>query len=151
MSHASHYRMPISLGMIFFIPVSEITQVTVSYYDQTKYEDKLLVWIAILLSVIFNGYIVSSKMATNQKVHLEECLMKRLLPFIKKYSNDWYVFWPDMASSHYARSVQTWLQNNKIPYISKTMNIANVSEIQLQILGDFSNEMCTRMFGKHKI
>ena len=33
-----------------------------------------------------------------------------------------------MTSSHYANSVQTWLQN-KIPDIPKTINIANVPEI----------------------
>ena len=69
-------------------------------------------------------------MTVNQKVNLEGCLIKRLLPFIKKHhSNDWYVFWPDMTSSHYANSVQTCFQNNKILYIPKTMNVANVPEI----------------------
>ena len=61
----------------------------------------------------------------------EECLIKRFFPFTKKHhSSDRHVFWSDMASSHYASSVQTWLQNNKILYISKTMNVANVLEIR---------------------
>ena len=96
---------------------------SVRYYDQAKYEDKILVWVAILPSGFSNCYVVPSKMAVNQKVYLEDCLIKQLLPFIKKHhSDDWYVFWPDMVSSHYANSVQTWLLNKKIMYIPKTIS-----------------------------
>ena len=35
-----------------------------------------------------------------------------------------------MASSHYANSVQTWLMNHKIPFVPKSMNVANVPEIR---------------------
>ena len=70
-------------------------------------------------------------MAVNQKVYLEGCLKKRMLPFIKKYHKGGkYVFWPDMASSHYANSVQEWLVKQKIPFIPKSMNVANVPEIR---------------------
>ena len=61
------------------------------YYDQAKYEDKLLIWVAISPTFPFlhfgisNCYIVPSKMALNQKVYLEECLITQLLPFIKKH------------------------------------------------------------------
>ena len=67
-------------------------------------------------------------MAVNQKVYLEECLIKQLLPFIKKHHSMIGMYF-DMASSHYANLVQTWLQNNKILYIPKTMSAANVPEI----------------------
>ena len=33
-----------------------------------------------------------------------------------------------MASSHYANSVQKWLKDNKIQFIPKSMNVANVPE-----------------------
>ena len=76
--------MPICLGMIFFIPVTKIRQMRVSN-DQAKYKDKLLVGVAISHSGISNCYIVPSKMVVNQKVYLEECLIKQLLSFTKKH------------------------------------------------------------------
>ena len=77
-----------------------MTNDSVKYYDKAKYEAKLLVWVAISPAGISECFIVPSKMAVTQKVYLEECLVKRLLPFIKKYHrDDQYVFWPDMASS----------------------------------------------------
>ena len=79
-------------------------------------------------SGISNCYIVPSKMAVNQKVYLEECLIKQLLSFIKKHHSMIGMYF-DMAPSHYANLVQTWLQNNKILYIPKTMSAANVPEI----------------------
>ena len=101
------------------------------YYDKAKYEAKILVWVAISPAGISSSFILPSKMAINQEVYLEECLKKRLLPFVKKYhSTGNYVFWPDLASSHYANSVQEWLVESKIPYIPKKMNIANVPEIR---------------------
>ena len=37
-----------------------------------------------------------------------------------------YVFWPDLASSHYAHSVQDYLKSKGIPLIPKTINPVNV-------------------------
>ncbi len=48
------------------------------------------------------------------------------MPFIKKHSN--YIFWPDLASSHYANSVLNYLRKQKINFVEKTENPANVPE-----------------------
>ena len=95
---------------IFYSNNRNITANDVKYYDKAKYEPKLLVWVAISPAGISDFYIVPSKMAINQEIYLEECLKKRLLPFINKHHRGGkYVFWPDMASSHYANTVQNWL------------------------------------------
>ena len=58
-------------------------------------------------------YMRPSGMAINQDVYLTECIQKRLVPFIQNNNrHDQYVFWPDMASSHYAASVTKWMDNN---------------------------------------
>ena len=75
-----------------------MTEDSVKYHVKAQYEDKLLVWFAISLDRMSKSYIVPSKMAVNQKVYLEACLVKRLLPIIQNYhSTDQYVFWTDMA------------------------------------------------------
>jgi len=48
------------------------------------------------------------------------------MPFIRKHSN--YIFWPDFASSHYANSVLNYLREQKIKFVEKTENPANVPE-----------------------
>ena len=60
---------------------------------------------------------------------MNECLIKRLVPFIQKYyKNDKYVFWPDLATSHTANSVTKWLNDNHVNFVPKHMNPANVPE-----------------------
>lgn len=48
-------------------------------------------------------------------------------PFLSsKYRGGGYVFWPDLASSHYAHSVQDYLTSKGIPYVPRDINPANV-------------------------
>ena len=62
-------------------------------------------------------------MAINQEVYHDECIIKRLIPFIQEYHRDGkYVYWLDLASSHYAKSVTDWLEQQKVPYVPKQMN-----------------------------
>jgi len=115
----------------FYSNDRNMTANDVKYYDKAKYEEKVLVWLSMSPAGLIQFYIVTIKMTVNQKVYLEECLKKRLLPFIKKYHKGGkYVFWPDMDSSHYANLVQEWLVKEKIPFIPKSMNVANVPEIR---------------------
>ena len=94
-----------------------------------KYEPKVLVWLAISTKGISQIHIRPSGMAINQEVYLNECIIKRLVPFINKYhSNGNYVFWPDLASSNYAYSITDWLEEQNITFLPKDMNPANLPE-----------------------
>jgi len=78
----------------------------VKYKFKSKFEPKLLVWLAISPRGMSRPYFVPSGLAVNQHIYLEQCIQKRLMPFIKnKYPMGRYIFWPDLASSHYANSV----------------------------------------------
>ena len=92
-----------------------------------KFEDKIMVWLAISPRGMSTPYFVPSGLAVNQDVYLEQCIKKRLEPMIKKYYSDGnYVFWPDLASSHYANQVQNYLIEKNIRYVAKFDNPANV-------------------------
>ena len=72
-----------------------------------------------------------SGMAIDQKIYLEQCISKRLFPFIQKhYSKEKYVFWPDLASSHYAESVMDYYIENSINFVEKYENPANCPELR---------------------
>ena len=64
-------------------------------------------------------YQTKSGLSVNQEVY-KDCLEQYLVPFVKKYqSTDDYVFWPDLATSHYAKSGQGYLRNEKFDFCPK--------------------------------
>ena len=93
---------------------------------EAKYESKVLVWIAISSQGVSQPFFAPSKQPINQDIYLKECIQRRLVPFIKKHTN--YIFWPDLASSHYAHSVLNHLRKEKINFVEKVDNPANVPE-----------------------
>lgn len=77
-------------------------------------------------------YFRESKNVINQKVYLEDILKKKLVPFIRKqYADGNYVFWPDLTSSHYAKSVQEYLASENIQTVPKHLNPANVPQARV--------------------
>lgn len=96
-----------------------------------KFPPKLLVWVALSPKGISQHFIASSGLAINQDVYIDKCLRCRLIPFIQEvHKNDQVVFWPDLASSHYSKKVQDYLKANKVEYVPKARNIANVPELR---------------------
>lgn len=98
----------------------------VMYDDKAKFPSKLLVWLAISPKGVTKPHFRHSGLAIDQTAYLE-ILKNNLEPFLhSKYSQGGYVFWPDLASSHYARSVQNYLKSKGIPVVPKDINPANV-------------------------
>ena len=92
---------------------------------KTKFPSKFLVWQAIAStgqiseSFIFKGTI-------NNQIYRNKCLPK-LYKFIQKLGGpNRVIFWPDMASAHYAREVVDDLENHKIDFVRKGDNLPNV-------------------------
>ena len=53
----------------------------------------------------------------------------RLVPFINAHHFDGqYLFWPDLASSHYVKSITDFMSDNKINFVAKLDNPPNVPE-----------------------
>lgn len=95
---------------------------------KAKFFNKYLVWQAIDQNGnISEPYICTGSM--NSKVYLKECIIKRLIPFINKHHRqEDVVFWPDMATCHYASEVTQYLESTKIEYILKRNNAPNVPQ-----------------------
>src|SRR6266705_5892768 len=70
-------------------------------------------------------YIRSGTMKSDQ--YLNECLIKRLIPFIEKHHKiSDVLFWPDMATIHYSKEVENWLNSMNIRFVSRIGNAPNV-------------------------
>jgi hypothetical protein len=100
----------------------------VSHAGKRKFEKKVLLWVAISPKGISKSVIKSSKLAINQKIYKNQCLKKCLLPFIREKHKDNFIFWPDLASAHYGAISTSFLRENKIPFVDKQHNPANVPQ-----------------------
>ena len=89
----------------------------------------MLVWLAMSKCGVSEIFTCPSGLAINQEIYRVECLKRRLIPFIKKYhSQDEIIFWPDLATSHYAESVCDFMIEENIPFVEKYENPANIPE-----------------------
>jgi hypothetical protein len=69
----------------------------VRFIGKEKFPTKILVWIAISARGMSKPLIRASKSeAINSAISINECLKKRLLPFIREHHQDLnYIFWTD--------------------------------------------------------
>lgn len=105
------------------------TPANVKFRQRQKYEPHVLVWLAISSKGVSSPYLHRSKIAIRQDTYLNACIRRRLLPFIARYHRgDEILFWPDLASSHYAQSVLDCLVKNKVPYVTRSQNPPNVPQ-----------------------
>ena len=94
----------------------------------SKFPSKYMVWQAMdAFGNVSKPYISNGTM--NQHVYLEECLRKRLLPFILAHHDiDDILFWPDLASCHYANIVKEYLNQKNVTFVQKQHNPPNVPQ-----------------------
>ncbi|XP_065674162.1 uncharacterized protein LOC136091102 [Hydra vulgaris] len=102
---------------------------SVRFIGKEKFPKKLLMWIAISDRGMSEPLFRTSKaVANNSSVYNNECLEKRLLPFIHKYHGDFnYLFWPDLARSHYSKDSLNW-KDQYVYYVDKESNPPNVPQ-----------------------
>ena len=89
-----------------------------------------MVWICISNKGISKPFFRESKFAVNQVVYLD-FIKRGVVPFIKAHhSDDNYKFWPDLASSHYAKTVAEYFRAKNLKFVEKHENPANVPEVR---------------------
>lgn len=123
----SHHDIPKNTG-IYTDNIEECPD-EVRFKPVEKFPKKVLVWVAMSSRGLSDSFITKSKAeAVNQTIYLEKCLKDRLLPFINKHHGDGkYLFWPDLASAHYAKVVQDWMRVN-LKFVDKSENPPNVPQ-----------------------
>jgi hypothetical protein len=101
----------------------------VRFIGEDKFPKQMLVWIAISEDGASKPVIRPVRAeAINQNIYINECLSKRLLPFIRNnYPRNNYIFWPDLASSHYAKATVAWMSTN-VNFVDKEINPPKVPQ-----------------------
>lgn len=107
----------------------ETTPDNVRYAGKSKFEPKVLVWVAISSKGVSVPLIRPNKAkAINSDIYIRQCLPK-LKQFIEKHhARDKIMFWPDLASCHYGKNTLDWLTKQKIPFVPKKDNPPNVPQ-----------------------
>lgn len=65
----------------------------------------------------------------NTKIYVEECLKRRLLPFLKDHGCSTF-FWPDHATCHYGKEALEFYRNNNITVVTKEANTPNCPQLR---------------------
>lgn len=130
---------------IYYTDDSKNAPPDVKYKFKKKFEPKVMLYIAVSDKGVSEPYFRPSGLAVNQHVYKNDCLQPILLPFIEKYhKNIDYVFWPDKASSHYAKSVIEFLEAKNIPFVPKTQNPTNLP--QCRPIEDFFGQLAQMVY-----
>lgn len=93
-----------------------------------KFAKKFMIWQAICSCGLRSTSFVTSG-TMNADVYIKECLNKRMLPMYRQH-NIPLLFWPDLASCHYASKTTEWYESNGVSFVSKTANPPNVPELR---------------------
>ncbi len=101
----------------------------VKFKFKKKFEPKIMLYIVISSKGISKSLFRKSGITVTKEIYIEECLKKISLPFIKKNHLDGnYMFWPDRASSHYAKNTQEFLRHEGINFGPKERNTTNLPQ-----------------------
>jgi hypothetical protein len=123
----------------------ELCPDNVRFKQIEKFPKKILVWVCLSEHGISTPLIRNSKAeAINQTIYLEECLKKRLLPFIREYHQDSnYLFWPDLSTAHYSNANKAWM-NEHVNYVPKDSNPPNVPKARP--IEDFWGDLTQKVY-----
>lgn len=95
---------------------------------KTKFFKKIMVWQCIAEGgKVSDTFFVDGTLKADR--YLEECIKKRLLPFIDaNFKRSEVLFWPDLARIHYAHKVTDFLIAEGIPFVPFKKNAPNVPQ-----------------------
>ncbi len=67
----------------------------------------------------------------NAKINLEECLNKRLIPFLEEYHKKRKILiWPDLATCYYRQDVIQWMNRQNFKFAKRNENAPNVPQVK---------------------
>lgn len=129
----------------FYTNNIENTPDNIKFAPKAKFEPKVLVWAAISSKGLSQLYLQDSTApAIRSDIYIQKCLTK-LKKFIKsEHSDGNYIFWPDLASSHYAKKTLEWMSENNIKFVPKCANPPNIPKARP--IENFWTLLCQKVY-----
>ena len=101
----------------------------VKFRTQKKFPVHLMVWVCLNEDAVSQPAFLERPNNINGEFYRENCIKGKLVEFIQQnHSQDDYIFWPALASAHYAKDTVELFAELKIPYVLKDQNPPNVSQ-----------------------
>ncbi len=111
----------------YYTDNKSLAPANIRFNKKVKFPRKVMVWLAVSKKGVSKPYIQENGIAINADTYINKCLKPNWLPFISQYhKDDDYIFWPDLASSHYANKTVEWLTSKNINLVNKADNPPNV-------------------------
>lgn len=122
-------KMPSNAG--YYSSDPSLTPRAAKEYPTKKFESKVMVWCAISSTGISKVFVANKGQTINKDCY-QAILKSHLIPFIDKKCGGRAncIFWPDLASSHYASDVQTWMGSEGIKFIKRENNPPNCPQLR---------------------
>jgi transposase len=103
----------------------------VKYKSKSKFQTKVLMWIAISSRGRSRPYFAEKNCSVDSNTYANECISKHLKPFLQKnYPNNDIIFWPDLASAHYARNTIETFEALNINFVKRGHNPPNIPQLR---------------------
>jgi hypothetical protein len=93
------------------------------YVCVEKFAKKVMIWQGICSCGLRSSAFVTRRTMTAD-LYIDECLQKRLKAFIALHIGP-VIFWPDLASAHYAKKTLGWFEANQVDIVTKEQNPPN--------------------------
>ena len=130
----------------YYMKNNKQVKTQVKFRTKEKFPKKLMMWMAISEKGHSEPFFMTSGGGMSAKKYIEECIEKRLLPFIRKFhSNDKIIFWPDLASCHYAKLTLSAYECLGIEVVPKEQNSPDAPH--LRPIERFWAELKKRVYG----
>jgi hypothetical protein len=101
----------------------------VKFRTERKYPVQLMLWLCVSEDGVSDPVFLERPNSVNAEFYQQACLMRGLVPFINKHHNgDDILFWPDLASAHYAHTTLEVLRGLNIPFVEKEHNPPNLPQ-----------------------
>ena len=116
----------------FYTNDSSKTPNHIKHRQKEKFPEKVMIWVAFSRRGISKIWVAPKHSSMKAPTYIQECLKKRLFKFIDEHygSRDEIVFWPDLASCHYAKETQQFLTSEGITVVPRDQNPPNAPQIR---------------------
>jgi transposase len=99
------------------------------FRTERKFPVQLMVWICISEDAVSDVVFLERPNSVNADFYMKECISDKLTKFISDFhEDDNFIFWPDLASAHYATATQNLFHQLGIPFVDKAANPPNIPQ-----------------------
>jgi transposase len=101
----------------------------VKYRTERKFPIQLMVWLCVSEDAVGSPVFLERPNSVTAVFYQDNCIRGPLVDFIHSHhQHDEIIFWPDLASAHYANDSQALLRNLNIPFVPKDCNPPNLPQ-----------------------